>query len=163
MKLILTLGHVSLSPRSRNDSSTIKNCIFGLRVATALSMANSKRFNGPAMVAMAFVPVKIIATILVIGLLAAGTISGTIASTLVLTVPDRQDFVMAIALRKAVAFVPIEVIATIPVIGLLAAGTISGTVATTQVLTVPDRQDFMIAIAINAPAVPRLSNIHRKL
>merc|ERR1712192_360922 len=115
-------------------------------------MANSRRFNGPAMVAMAFVPVKIIATILVIGLLAAGTISGTIASTLVLTVPDRQDFVMAIAMIipmiTAVAFVPIEIIATILVIGLLAAGTISGTIASTLVLTVPDRQEFVMAIAM---------------
>merc|ERR1712007_17169 len=113
----------------------------------------------PMITAVAFVPIEIIATILVIGLLAAGTISGTIASTLVLTVPDRQDFVMAIAMTTAViiavSFVPIKVIATIPVIGLLAAGTISGTVATTQVLTVPDRQDFVMAIAINAPAVPR--------
>merc|ERR1712216_786715 len=97
----------------------------------------------PMLTAVAFVPIKIIATILVIGLLAAGTISGTIASTLVLTVPDRQDFVMAIAMIipmiTAVAFVPTKIIATILVIRLLAAGTISGTVATTQVLTAPDR------------------------
>merc|ERR1711971_1388185 len=106
----------------------------------------------PMITAVAFVPIKIIATILVIRLLAAGTISGTIASTLVLTVPDRQDFVMAIAMIipmiTAVAFVPIKIIATILVIGLLAAGTISGTIASTLVLTVPERQDFVMAIAL---------------